>query len=132
VAVLLIAGVLLVILNRESITKTDISDSVYNSEVSILREIQTNSSFRTEIVSIPEDNLPVAWENSPPFPLDIKNRIITRTPSGLTCVGRICNMSKTCSLEENNGKDIYSQSVVISATLQEVRYRQLNLFCWVK
>jgi hypothetical protein len=132
VAVLLIAGVVLVILNRGYLPKTDVSDSVYETELSILREIQTNSSFRIEIVNIPENQLPAVWEASPPFPLDVKNKIIERTPNYLTCVGRICNMSKTCSLGENNGKDIYSQPVVISATLQNITYRQLNLFCWMK
>jgi hypothetical protein len=130
VAVMLVAGVLLVLLNRGSLQKTDVSNSIYDTEVSILREIQTNNTLRTVIVNIPEP-MPVEWEDSR-FPPDIKNKIILRTPDYLDCVGKICRMNETCSLEENKGKDIYSQSVVISSTLQEVSYKQLNIFCWTK
>jgi hypothetical protein len=128
VAVLLIAGVLIIILNQQSIPKTDISDSVYNTEVSILREIETNSTLRADIVNIPEP-MPVTW-NDTRFPPDVMNKITARTPEGLNCVGEICEMNATCSLGENNGKDIYSQSVVITSTLQTLSYKQLNLFCW--
>lgn len=130
VAVLLIAGVILVVLNKGYLPKTDISGSVYETELSVLREIQTNSTLRITIVSVPEP-MPVSWEDSR-FPTEVKNKIIARTPNYLSCVGRICRMNETCSLEESKGKDIYSQSVVISSTLQELSYRQLNIFCWMK
>ena len=130
VAVLIIIGVILVVLNKEYFPKTDVSNTVYDTEVSILREIQTNSTLRTTIIGALEP-LPIPWEDAR-FPSEVKNKIILRTPNGLDCVGKICEMNKTCSLEENNGKDIYSQSVAISATLQNVSYRQLNIFCWTK
>lgn len=130
VAVLLVAGFLLIILNKGYLPKADISDAVYEAELSILREIQTNSTLRTRIISVPEP-LPIEWEDAR-FPPEIKNKITIRTPGSLDCVGRICRMNETCSLEESKGKDIYSQSVVISSTLQGVSYRQLNIFCWEK
>jgi hypothetical protein len=130
VAVLLIAGVILIILNRDSSPKTDLSDSIYETELSILREIQTNTTFRTGIINALEP-MPIPWEDAR-FPLEVKNKIIVRTPSYLSCTGRICQMNATCILEGNKEKDIYSQSVVISSTLQNVSYRQLNIFCWTK
>lgn len=130
VAVLLIAGVVLIVLNRGYLQKTDISDQIYDSQLSILREIETNDTMRTEVLSAPAP-LPIEWED-PRFPADVKSRIIVRTPNYLMCSGKICDMNVTCSLSGNKEKDIYSQSVAISSTLQDLGYRQLNLFCWMK
>jgi len=136
VAVLLVAGVLLIILNRGYFQRSDISDQVYNVQVSIIREIQTNDSLRQEIANAP--GLPVEWEE-PEFPSDVREKIITRTPNYLKCVGKICELNPDIpcslsggSLEESAGKDVYSESGVISAILGQQVYRQLNLFCWTK
>ena len=132
VAVLLVAGVILIVLNKGYFQKTDLSDQVYESQLSILREVETDSVFRTEILSISNSSLPVAWENSA-FPADVKARIIARIPNYLNCVGEICNLNAPCNFPGNSNKDIYSQSVIISSTLQQgAVYRQLNLFCWTK
>jgi hypothetical protein len=130
VAVLLIAGVVLIVLNKGYLQKTDISEQVYDAQLSILREVETNDTMRTEILSASLP-LPIGWED-PRFPADIKSRIIVRTPNYLECSGKICSMNETCSLAETKDKDIYSQAVVISSTLQSLGYRQLNLFCWTK
>ena len=97
VAVLLVAGVLLIILNRGYFQGSDISDQVYNIQVSIIREIQTNDSLREDIANA--QGLPVEWEE-PEFPLDVRNKIITRTPNYLKCVGKICELNPDlpCSL----------------------------------
>jgi len=130
VAVLLIVGVVLIILNKGYLEGTDISERVYEAQLSILREIQTNDTLRVKILSAAEP-MPVPWEDSR-FPVEVKSKIIVRTPNYLSCVGRICNMTQTCSISESQVKDIYSQSVTISSTLQTVSYRKLNLFCWTK
>jgi hypothetical protein len=231
VAILLIAGVVLVILNKSSLGGTDISQQVYTTELSILREVQTNDIFRAEIITqcvtgkicssgtcvaqgnncpstktdaqvcgnnlcgIKNDNcqvqrvcgscsgttpkcaqvwfsmynqcfvtscsdlrtdsvicgtakcgfavdncgnprtcgLPLIWASTS-FPTDIKNKIIARTPNYLICQGKICSINdKVCSLDSPpSGKDIYSQSVIITSTLQSIGYKQLKLFCWTK
>jgi hypothetical protein len=124
VAVLLVAGVLLVILNKGSLGKTDISDQVYTTQVSILREIETNATFRTEILAV--SSLPSAT------PSDIQGRINLRTPNYLNCTGRLCAYNDTCSLSNAPKKDIYAQSILITSTLQKTAYVQLKLFCWTK
>ena len=129
VAILLVVGVILVLINKGSIQKDDISSNIYESEVSILREIQTNDTLRQDILDV--STLPAAWDSSL-FPQDVKNRIVARTPNYLDCVGKICYMNETCSLGEVKEKDIYSHSVAIVSTLKGVAYRQLNLFCWTK
>lgn len=134
VAVLLVAGVLLIILNKGYFRGTDLSEQVYNIEISIIREIQTNDSLREDIAEAP--GLPVEWEEAD-FPTNLREKIITRTPDYLKCVGKICELNTQCglsgaSLEESSGKDVYSESGVISAILGQEVYRQLNLFCWTK
>ena len=133
VAVLLIAGVVLIVLNKGYFQKTDLSDQVYESQLSILREIETTDSFRSEILSIADASLPVGSDNNSIFPADIKAKIIARTPNSLNCFGEICNLNVTCSYSGNTDKNIYSQSVIISSTLQQgAVYRQMDLFCWTK
>ena len=131
IAVLLIAGAVLFLLNRANNQKSDISTSVYKAEISILREIESNDSMRASIILAPEP-LPIEWSD-PRFPAEVKNKIIIRAPSYLTCIGKICYMNETCvSNEAGNGKDIYSQAVSVTSTLQNVSYRKLNLFCWLE
>ncbi len=128
VAVLLVAAVLLVIINRGYTERADISERVYEAQISILREIQTNDTLRADILTAPTP-LPVEWEY-PTFPVRVKDKIVERTPNYLDCVGKICYMNQTCSLGAVQGKDVYSLAVTIVSTLEGVDFRKLNLFCW--
>lgn len=132
VAILLIVGVVLVILNKGYIGKEDISSNVYDTQISILREIQRNDTMREEILNTSEESLPVEWEDTT-FPAVVRNRIIERTPNYLECIGKICEIDNACSLTEKKDKEVYAQSVAISPTPggEEV-YRKLNLFCWIE
>ena len=84
VAIMLVAGVLLILINRGYIGKTDLSEEVYTTELSILREIQTDDNFREQILSI--SSLPALVPN------EIKQRIKERTPGHLNCTGQICDL----------------------------------------
>ena len=127
VAILLVAGVVLVILNKASLVNSDISPQVYTAELSMLREIETNDTFRAEIISI--SSVPYTF----PSDLDIQKLIDRRTPNYLTCIGQVCSVDdKVCGYRENLQKDVYAQSVLISSTLRIVEYRQLKIFCWTK
>jgi hypothetical protein len=129
VAVLLIVGVLLIILNKGYIGKEDISSNVYDTEISILREIQRNDTMRGDILNAPKP--PIEWEDTT-FPLTVRNKIIERTPDYLECIGKICEIDDACSLTEKKDKEVYAQAVAISPTVgEEEIYRKLNLFCWV-
>lgn len=128
VAILLVAGVILIVLNRGGFQKTDISEKVYQAELSILREVESNESLRENIV-LAEEPMPIEWGDVR-FPIEVKKRIITRTPNYLTCIGKICNMNQTCVTDEAEEGDIYSQAVAITSTLQNITFRKLNLFCW--
>ena len=130
VAILLVMGVLLVVINQGNLEKKDISSKVYDAELLILREIQLNDALRRDILN--SGAPPIEWANFPP---SVKNKIIDRTPNYLTCVGEICAMDKICKLGVYPEKDVYAQSIAITTTLdtpEEQRLRQLKLFCWAK
>jgi hypothetical protein len=129
-SIFLIAGVLLIIVNKNSSMNSDISEKVYNIEISILKEIQTNDTIRADIANAPSP-LPVVWTDSG-FPDSVKNGIGSRIPSYLNCTAKICLLDDSCSLGESVNRDIYSQSVAIMAVFNQTVYRQLNLFCWQK
>jgi hypothetical protein len=127
VAVLLIAGVVLIIIDKEYLKKEDISSEVYDTELKILKEIQLNNTLRENILTA--GPLPVNWTN---FPQSVRNKIINDIPDYLNCNAKICEIEDACTIDENSEKDIYVQSVIITSTLDTLNYRQLKLFCWVK
>lgn len=131
IAILLVASVILIVINRQS-ANSDISEKIYDVEISILREIQTNTTLREDIASAV--GLPLSW-GAEGFPASIVNKIDERTPNYLQCVAAICEINTACVLgdvSESKNKNIYSQSVVISSTIGSLVYRQLNIFCWTK
>ena len=137
VAVLIIAGVLLVVINKGYIGKTDISQKVYDSQLSILREIELDDTLRQSIITavIDEEN-GLEETSTTHLPQNINDKIDSRTPDYLSCKAKICALDKICNLaiipDKAKEKDIYTQSVAISATLTNYNPRQLKLFCWVK
>ena len=125
--ILLISGILLMILDRNS--PKDFSQKIYEKEQGILRDIQLNDTLRENILSFSEGSLPIEWVN---FSLDLKNKIISETPSSLKCESKICNVDKICNLSSSVNKDIYTQKVMISSNLSVYSPRKLELFCWGK
>ncbi len=130
VAILLVAGVLLIVISQGYIGKKDISSQVYDVEISILREIQLDDALREEVlnvtcpIEVTKDNVPQTW-----------NRIHDRAPSYLDCEAKICWMDEICELDEYPEKDVYAQPVAITTILEtpkEKQLRQLKLFCWVR
>ena len=125
--ILLITGIFLIVLERDS-TK-DFSQEIYEKEQGILREIQLNNSLRESILSFNSDSLPIEWEN---FPQNLKEKIISRTPSYLECKAKICNVNDPCVLSETSNESIYAQKVIITSSLEKYSPRKLKLFCWEK
>jgi hypothetical protein len=131
IALLLITGALLVVINRGYVGKSDISPQVYQVQVAILREIQLNSEYRTAILNA--SSLPVEWSEFEKEGLkDVNDKIESRKPDYLDCIARICELDEVCpfnSIQQIN-QDIYAQSVAITAEGDVYKPRQLKLFCW--
>src|SRR3989344_4009822 len=107
VALLLIMGTVLIVINKGYIGKSDISSRVYDAQLSILREIELNDALREEIVTL--TSVLTEWAD---FPNGVKNKIITRTPNFLTCEAKICELDQICSYSPAvcSEKDIYAQA----------------------
>jgi len=127
VAILLVAGVLLIIIDKGYIQKKDISSEVYDAEFSILKEIQLNDTLRKDVLNA--GSPPINWSEFPP---SVKNKITNNIPNYLDCEAKICEIEDVCTMDEYLEENIYVQSVIITSTLTELDYRQLKLFCWVK
>ena len=127
VAIILIASVLLIILNKSDFQQTD-DKKIYEIELSILREIQTNTTMRDAIMNA---NAPIELYDDG-FPLIVKNQLISRIPNQLECNAKICAGGDDCNLRNAPQKDIYSQKILITATLTQYNPTQLKMFCWSK
>ena len=128
VAILLIAGVLLIVINKGALSG-DNSEEIYKKEIAVLRGIQTDDVLRNEIISIDKSSLPIVWEN---VPNGIKERITTSMGDSLDCVAKICLLDEICVLEEYSQEDIYSRAVAITANITDYSLKQLKLFCSIK
>ena len=124
--ILLITGILLAILNKGYILKSDNSEKIYEREQVILREIQLNNSLRNEILE--PENLPVEWENFLP---NVKNKITSEAPINFECEAKICGLNEICGLNKEIEKEIYVQKTIITANLKKYSPRKLKIFCWL-
>lgn len=138
-SILLIAGALLIVINQGYIGNTDISEKVYNSQLSVLREIELDQDLRQAILAV--SSLPVESLNSDGtknnnFPTEVRTTIDERMPGYLQCQAVICDLEKICEttnyLADSPDKDVYAQSVAIAATNTNYDPRQLKLFCITK
>jgi hypothetical protein len=129
-AIMLVAVFLIIVLNNSNKDEENFAYEVYQIQISILREIQINDTFREDI-ALAEEPLPIEWDDAR-FPESIKNKIIERTPNYLECIGKICDTTGECNPPEIQKKDIYANFVTITTTLGEEVFRKINLFCWNK
>jgi len=127
-ALILIMVVFLIFINK-GVVKGDSSKDVYEIQIRIEREIQTNENLRNLIINIPFQQLPLRLEN---FPDEVKQKIIQETPSELVCEARICELDKICVLENYPKKEVYVENVAITANQTNYSPKQLKLFCWRK
>mgnify|MGYP001591950721 CR=1 FL=1 len=124
VAVLLITGVLLIVLNKGYIQKKDVSSDVYAVELAILQEIQINDTLRGYIL-----NSSVPVENGPS---QVWTKMQGEIPSYLDCKSNLCNLGEVCSVTFTQEKDVYVRSVIITSNNTTYDPRQLKLFCSFK
>lgn len=123
IAIMLITGVLLVVINKGYVGKADISGKVYEAQIAVLREIELDEELREDILN----------SNLGETPESVKAKITQRIPDYLTCTSNVCKLDDVCY---GDGipidKDIYSQSIAIAANLKKYSPRQLKLFCWAE
>lgn len=126
IAIMLIAGAALILMNKGYLGQEDISQKVYNVQHSILKEIAINDAFREEILKL---------EDGAAVPQDINIFISSKLPNYLNCTSQICALDSACGTDypaEALEKQVYAQSTAITATTQTYNPKQLKLYCWVK
>lgn len=126
VGILLITIVVLIVVGGDSSDEEVVSSTIYNSQLSILRDIQLDSDLRNEVVGTSGT---VEWTDEN-FPSETKTRITDKTPDYLECEAKICDPSTPCLLTEQQEEDVYAESVLISSDLTFFNPRVLKLFCW--
>ncbi len=125
VAILLMAGILLLIVQSQSSGEKDISSKVYVTENAILREIQSTSTYRNYVLSVANS------EEFEDFDSSLKNHIINRIPEYLSCTGKICDFGfdSSCNIESSE-EDVYVKSVMIAGNSTIYDPKLLKIFCW--
>ena len=131
ISILLITGVILIVINKGYLKRTNITSQVYDVGVSILREVELDEGLRSVILEIDNTELPVNWDD-PRFPEEIETKVLERTPENLNCISNICKLDSICGMETYIEKDVYVQSVAIAANLDIYQPKKIKLFCWVK
>ena len=128
VAILLIVGFLILVIDNPENGEKDISAKVYVAENAILREVQLNNTYRTYILGIGESV--VEFDS---FNVDLKNHIKSRTPSYLNCTGKLCDFATNpvCDIEYLE-KNIYVRSIMIAANSTTYEPKLLKMFCWTQ
>jgi hypothetical protein len=128
VAVLLITGVALIILDKGYIKKDDSSAQIYEVENGILRNIQNNDSLRGEILNV--NSSITSLDNN--FPWAINETVNNNKPAYLNCIAKICLIEDPCLDYTNPDKNVYSRSAIISANLSNYNPKQIKLFCLMR
>jgi hypothetical protein len=121
VAVMLIIGLVLIIVSNRDYSVKDYSEEIYESQFNLLREIQTDDSFRTEILN---SVIPLESED---FSTNLEEKI--DSVEGYDCVAKICDLNSECEREIDES-EIFVRTIAITSSLNKYDSRQLKLFCW--
>jgi hypothetical protein len=114
--VLILAGLLLILLSRGAFVNPD-EQEIYTIQRGILLGVELNESLRSNVFS---GNIN-----------QINDYVESKKPGFLNCAARICSADDVClTLQEIPEENVYSQSVLISASSANYNPKQLKLFCW--
>ncbi|MCX6750291.1 MAG: hypothetical protein NTZ83_02440 [Candidatus Pacearchaeota archaeon] len=128
VSIVLLTGILMVVITKGSSDKVDLQKEISNKEIAILRDIQLNTSLRTQILNVPSGSLPFEWASFSSELPDVRDRIIQLSPKDFDCRAKICSFDDACIMTGLSG-EIYAESAFFSADLDTYSPRQLKLFC---
>ena len=137
-AIMLLAGVLLIIISNSRANIYDLSNQIYDVEAGILMKIYTDDSQREIILNIRDSDLDLKWDE---FTITngmnaVRNKIESETPGFLECNAKLCSITDACALDSadspSDEKSIYVSSAIVTANINVYAPRKLNLFCWEK
>jgi len=124
-AILLIVAIMLIVLSERNPTE-EYDTEIHDSQIIILRDIQMNSTLRQSILDV----VPPVESEDAGFPQDVKDRIEYFSLNYISWKAKICEIDSSCNLNDPLEKEVYAESVIITATTSEYNPKQLKLFCW--
>lgn len=130
-AILIIGGVILIIVNQDTEGEKQDTFGIYENELAILREVQLNDALRSSILMISDSSLPVELNNSA-FPQDVEDKIESRISPYMTCNAKICDIYQECIANISSASDVYTRQSLIFANLQVNNPRKLSIACGIK
>ena len=110
-AILIFAGIVLLVMGNQGVKKSDTTNVINNVEISILREIQLSDSLRSEVLATSGE---VEWNSFSSDAPQTQSYIEDNAPSYLECIAKICDPSSQCVLSSTENTDIYAESVTMS------------------
>lgn len=118
IAILIVIGVVLVVLSKQS-PGANISERVYEKQRNILNIISKNESLRGFVL---------AGNNA-----QVNNVIDNMVPASWNYTTEICELDSICnSALTPNDKEVYTTEVVITSTLTQYSPKKLRFFVWMK
>ncbi len=127
VAVILVAGVLITVIESRSKTN-DIPENVYRNQIEIINGIKASESLRSSVLGISSGNLPVSYNDSL-FPANIKSSIEGKKPAYLNCEAKICAIDQDCVPSNSSAMEVYVVQSAIFANSSLYNPRKIALFC---
>ena len=130
IAVLLVAGVLLFVVSKNSSVLDSKQERIEEIQKSILQEISQNNEYRNAVLE--GDNEIELDPNSPGKLGEIWTFVDNQIPNQLEFKIKICLLEIICSLSEYPEKDVYTRSVAITSNITTYRPKQFKIWVWEK
>lgn len=120
---LLLGFVFFVIQNNNA--RTPPENRISESEINVLESIQINNTLRSDVLSVTNFDLS---SNDTGFPSSLKPYATINNPN-YACYLKVCSSSGICDMNFTNSKQIYSNNILITSSLQDYSIRELKIFC---
>ncbi len=121
-AIMIILGAILIIASKRG-PKSDISDSVYQTQRSILDLMSKNTTLRNEIIETSQR------KNNPM----VQSFIYDLAPIGWEYSTNICELAEVCpNPKDIYYTDVYSTEIIITSNLTDYSPKKVRFFAWIK
>jgi len=127
IAIMIVAGVLLVVASRSSVNKEDISEEVYQLQREVLNDILLKPELREYVFTDDADSLNF---------LDEFAR--TKIPASFNFTIKICELTNAagdvagCKMDSYIPGDVYAEEVVLGSDIKvsTITPKKVKLFLW--
>ncbi len=130
VAVMLVAGVLLFVVSRNSSVLSNKQSKIDDVEKSVLEEIAQREDYRDIILSV-DDQSELTSSSAGKFG-EIWTTVRTRVPESLDFRIKVCQLEQICPLDNYPQKNVYTRAVAITTNITTYHPKQFKIWIWEK